>query len=105
MIEVEPQQVLTRDWMRDGFWSRRVTAFFDVRLTHVNYNTNQGNPTPAIFKELESENKPKYQKRVLKAEMSSFNPIIFGTNGGMSEECKIFMKQLRFWQRRTLKVR
>ena len=78
--------------MRDGFWSHRVTAFFDVRVTHVNSKTNQGKPTPAVLEELESENK--YQRRVLKAEMSSFNPIIVGTNAGMSKECKMFMRQL-----------
>ena len=70
-----------------GFWSRGVTAFFDVRVTHVNSKTNQGKPTTAIFKEQESEKKRKYQQRVLEVEMGSFAPLIFGTNGGMGEEC------------------
>ena len=26
--------------------------------------------------------------------MGSFTPLIFGTNGGMGEECKMFMKHL-----------
>ena len=71
-----------------------MTAFFDVGVTHVNSKTNQGKPTPAILEELESENKSKYQRRVLNAKMSSFNPIIVGTNAGMSKECKMFMRQL-----------
>ena len=70
-----------------------MTAFFDVRVTHVNSKTNQGKPTAAIFKEQESEKKRKYQQKVLEVEMGSFTPLIFETNGGMGQECKTFMKQ------------
>lgn len=35
------------DVKADGFWSRGVTAFFDVRVTHVNSKTNQGKSTAA----------------------------------------------------------
>ena len=51
-----------------GFWSRGVTAFFDVRATYVNSKTNQGKSTAAIFKEPESEKKRKYQQRVLEVD-------------------------------------
>ena len=37
-----------------GFCSRGVTAFFDVRVTHVNSKTKQEKPTAVIFKEQES---------------------------------------------------
>ena len=77
-----------------GFRSRGVTAFFDVRVTHVNSKTNQGKPTAAIFKEEESEKKQKYQQKVLEVEMGSFTPLIFGTNGRVGKECKMFMKHL-----------
>ena len=76
-----------------GFWSRRVTAFFGVRVTHVNSKTNQGKPTAAILKDGKSEKKRKYQHRVLEVEMGSFTALIFGTNGGMGEERKMFTKQ------------
>ena len=33
-------------------------------------------------------------QRVLEVDMGSFTPIIFGTNGEMGEECKMFMKHL-----------
>ena len=71
-----------------------MTAFFNVRVMHVNSKTNQGKPTAAIFKEQESERKRKYQQKVLEVEMGAFTPLIFGTNGGMGEECKMFMKHL-----------
>ena len=75
----------------EGRWllvAYRETAFFDVGFTHVDSKTNQGKPTAAIFKEREREKERKYQQKVLVAEMGSFTPLIFGTNGEMGEECK-----------------
>ena len=48
-----------------GFWARGVTAFFDVRVTHVNSKCYQSKPTSEVFKEQEEEKKRKYQQRVL----------------------------------------
>ena len=75
-----------------GFWSRGVTAFFDVRVTHVNSKCNQGKETSTIFKEQEDGKKWKYQERVLDVEMGSFTPLVFGTNGEMGADC--FLKRL-----------
>ena len=47
-----------------------------------------------MFKEQEEEKKRKYQQRVLDVEMSSFTPLVFGTNGGMGNECQRFLKHL-----------
>ena len=77
-----------------GFWSRGVPAFFDVRVTHVNFKCNQRKTTPTIFKEQEEEKKRKYQQRVLDVEMGSFTPLVFGTNGGMGADCNCFLKRL-----------
>ena len=82
------------DFKAGGFWSRGVTAVFDVRETHVNSNYNQGKETSTIFKEQEEEKKRKYQQRVLDVEMGSFTPLVFGTNGGMGADCNCFLKRL-----------
>lgn len=37
-----------------GFWFKGVTAFFDVRITHVNTNTNLNKNTTTIFQEHEN---------------------------------------------------
>ena len=37
------------DFKAEGFWSRGVTAFFDVRVTHVNSKCNKGKTTSALF--------------------------------------------------------
>ena len=76
------------------FWTRGVTAFFDVRVTHVNSSTNQNKPTASIFKEHEKEKKRKYQQRILEVEMGTFTPLVFGTNGGMGSDCQMFLKNL-----------
>ena len=73
-----------------GFWAKGVTAFFDVRVTHVNSKCYQSKPTSEVFKEQE-EKKRKYQQRVLDVEMGSFTPLVFGTNGGMGNECQRFL--------------
>lgn len=77
-----------------GFWQRGVTAFFDVRVSHVNSKCNQNKSTSTIFKEQEKEKKRKYEERILDVEMGSFTPLVFGTNGGMGTECQMFLKAL-----------
>ena len=47
-----------------------------------------------MFKEQEEEKKRKHQQRVLDVEMGSFTPLVFGTNGGMGNECQLFLKHL-----------
>lgn len=77
-----------------GFWSRGVTAFFDVRVTHVNSTSNQNKPTSTIFREQENEKKRQYLQRVLEVEHGTFTPLVFGTNGGMGVESALFLKTL-----------
>ena len=50
--------------------------------------------TSEVFKEQEEEKRRKYQQRVLDVEMGSFTPLVFGTNGGMGNECQRFLKHL-----------
>ena len=45
--------------------TRGLTAFFDLRVTHVNSKCNQGKETSTIFKEQEGEKKREYKQRVL----------------------------------------
>ena len=75
-----------------GFWSRGVTGFFDVIVTHVNSKCNQGKETSTIFREQEEDKKRKYQQ--LDVEMGSFTPLVFGTNGEMGADCNCFLKRL-----------
>ena len=77
-----------------GFWRRGQTAFFDVRVTHVNSGTNTGKSTKTIFREHEASKKREYMQRVLDIEHASFTPLVFSTNGGMGEEGQRFVAAL-----------
>ncbi|KAG1679220.1 putative phosphoenolpyruvate synthase [Nymphon striatum] len=77
-----------------GFWRRGQTAFFDVRVTHVNSQTNANKDTKVVFKEHEQSKKREYLERVLEIEHASFTPLGLGTNGGMSTECQKFVSAL-----------
>ena len=69
------------DMKAGGFWTPGVTAFFDVRVTHVTSLSNQGEHTATIFKQQENEKKRKYNQRVTDVEMVTFTPLVFGTDG------------------------
>ena len=71
-----------------GFWERSQTAFFDIRVTHVNSSSQRTKPTSAIFRNHEAAKKRKYLQRVLEVEQGAFTPLVFGTNGGMGSECQ-----------------
>ena len=68
-------QEATLDIKSRGFWTPGVTAFFDVRVTHVNFRSNQGKSTATIFREQEKEKKRKYSQRVMDVEMGTFTPL------------------------------
>ena len=77
-----------------GFWQRSQTAFFDIRVTHVNSSSQRTKPTSAIFRNHEAAKKREYLQRVLEVEQGAFTPLVFGTNGGMGSECQRFISQL-----------
>ncbi|KAG1681772.1 Kinectin [Nymphon striatum] len=77
-----------------GFWRRGQTAFFDVRVTHVNSQTNANKDTKVVFNEHEQSKKRGYLERVLEIEHASFTPLVLGTNGGMGTECQKFVSAL-----------
>ena len=75
-----------------GFWTPGVTAFFDVWVTHVNSQSNQGKHAAKIFKEEQNEKKRKHNQRVMDVEI--FTALVFGTNGGMGLDCQNFLRTL-----------
>ena len=82
------------DIKASGFWERGVTAFFDVRVTHVNSGSFKNKTTTDIFKSQEQEKKRKYGQRVIEVEHGQFTPLVFGTNGGIGGEGEMFLKKL-----------
>ena len=76
-----------------GFWRRGQDAFFDVRVTHVNAESQRHMDTPTIFHKHEQEKKRHYNQRCMD-QNATFTPLVFGTNGGVGKECSMFLKTL-----------
>ena len=64
-----------------GFWRRGQTAFFDVRITHVNAQSHRNLATDQVLKNAEQEKKRAYNV----VENRTFTPLVFGTNGEMGD--------------------
>ena len=77
-----------------GFWREGQNAFFDVRVTNADCNSQQNTSLKSILKNHEKAKKRGYNKRVMEVEHGTFTPLIFTTTGVMSHECSVFHKSL-----------
>ena len=99
-VEIEPKlQPIENDEVRldiraRDFWRRGQSAYFDVRITNVNSNSQANIPIETICKNHENEKKRKYNDRVIKCEHGSLTPLVFSINGGVSHEGSVFHKHL-----------
>ena len=62
----------------DGFLLCGATAFFDLRVSHVNSKCNQVQPIQMVFEENGNKKKRKYQQRVLDVKIGTFTTFVFG---------------------------
>ena len=67
------------------FWRRGQDAFFDVRVTHVNAESQRHMETSTIFHRHEQEKKRQYNQRCMDIEKGTFTPLVLGTNGGVGK--------------------
>ena len=99
-VEIEPKlQPVNNDEARldiraRGFWRPGQSAFFDVRLTNTNAQSQVNTPIESIYKKHENEKKRKYNDRVLNNEHGSFTPLVFSINGGLSRKNTLYHKHL-----------
>ena len=77
-----------------GFYRQGQVAFFDVRIAHLNAESNKSQPTEKVLLKHEQEKKRAYNRRVLEIEHGVFTPLVFGSNGAMGKECTRFHKIL-----------
>ena len=77
-----------------GFWRSGQNAFFDVRVTNADSNSQQNISLRAITKKHELEKKRCYNRRIMEVEHGTFTPLVFTTTGVMSHECSVFFKSL-----------
>ena len=77
-----------------GFWREGQNAFFDVRVTNINCESQKNSKINSILTNHEQEKKAKYNRRVMEMEHGSFTPLIFTTTGVMGYECAKYHKSL-----------
>ena len=75
-----------------GFWRRGQTAFFDVRITHVNAQSHRNLATDQVLKNAEQEKKRAYNV----VENRTFTPLVFGTNGEMGDVTGLKLSNNRY---------
>jgi hypothetical protein len=77
-----------------GFWGPLRRAFFDVRVTHPDANSQRARALEAILKTNELSKKREYNDRVIQVEHAYFTPLVFATNGAMGKEAARFHQLL-----------
>ena len=77
-----------------GFWRDGQNAFFDVRVTNVDSESQRNTKVATILKQHEDEKKRNYNKRVMEVEHGTLTPLVFTTTGVMGYECARYHKHL-----------
>ena len=69
-------------------------AFFDVRVTNPDCDSQVNSSIPSILRKHELEKKREYNDRVMHVEQGTFTPLVFTITGSMGPECLQFHKSL-----------
>ena len=73
-----------------GFWLPLQKMFLDVSFTHPNAPSIRARKLGPLLKSFENYKKEMYDNGVVQVEHASFTPIVFVTNGAMSEKAERF---------------
>ena len=76
-----------------SFWSRGVTALFDVRVTDTDCKSNIADDPSKVLSRQEKEKKKKHSKACNDAHLH-FTPLVFSVDGLEGSECTAACKQL-----------
>ncbi|XP_066931552.1 uncharacterized protein [Clytia hemisphaerica] len=77
-----------------GVWRPGQNAYFDVRVTNTNSQSQVQVSTQKTLEKHEREKKRQYNHRVMNIEHGTFTPLIFSVTGVMAKECSIYYKHL-----------
>ena len=95
----ETVQGLTGDSARPdirarGVWRQGQNAYFDVRITNVNSESQKHLSISTILEKHEKEKKRQYNQRIMNIEHGTFTPLVFSISGSVGTECSKFHKQI-----------
>ena len=77
-----------------GVWRKGQNAFFDIRLTNANSNSQKHLSVNTILKKHEQEKKRSYNHRIMNVEHGTFTPLVFSLTGGEGPETSMFHKHI-----------
>ena len=77
-----------------GLLGRRQSAFFYVRVFHLNAPSYRDKSVAALFRKHELDKKRKYGDWMMEVENCSFSPMVFSTTGGATGETTVVYKRL-----------
>ena len=100
-VEIEPPlQVLTGEIVNGlsgdnarpdirarGVWRDGQNAFFDVRVTNTNAESQKHSTSEKILEKHEKEKKRQYNRRIMNVEHGTFTPLVYSVCGAMGAEC------------------
>ena len=88
-------------------WRQGQIAFFDIRLTNLNANSQKQQTIETISKKCEKEKKRTYNNRIMNVEHGAFTPLVFLLTEGEGPEMSMFHKHIAqkhfCWNRRELR--
>ena len=73
-----------------GCWREGQNAFFDVRITNTNSESQRHLTSEKIFTKQEREKKRQYNNRIMNIEHGTLTLLVFSVNGRMTKWCLIF---------------
>ena len=77
-----------------GVWRKGQNAYFDVRITNLNSNSQKHLPVNTVLEKHEKEKKRQYNQRIMNIEHGTFTPLVFSISGSVGSECSRFHKQI-----------
>ena len=77
-----------------GVWRPAQNAYFDVRLTNVNAESQKHLTVQTILMKHEREKKRAYNNRIMNVEHGTFTPLVFSLTGGEGPETSTFHKYI-----------
>ena len=77
-----------------GFWRFGQNAFFDVRVTNAECDSQISATVSSVLRKHEMAKKREYNQRIIEVEHGTFTPLVFTTSGAMGHECTKFHKTL-----------
>ena len=77
-----------------GVWITGQNAYFDVRMTNVNSDSQKNQSIEKILKKNENEKKRHYNSRIMNIEHGTFTQLIFAIYGGVGPEWVKFHQYL-----------